>query len=135
MDEVKRLGALPGSEINQAKRVLAFEVTRQVHGEEEAASAQSAADALFSGGAMCGDIPTTALTEDQLREDNRLLALIAVCGLCASKGEARKLILSGGLYIGEEKVTDLERRVTPEELSGAGLLVRKGKKGYHLLTI
>jgi len=135
MDEVRRLGALKDSEINQAKRILAFEVTRQVHGEEEAQRAQEAADALFSGGAMGGDIPTTAITEAQLQEDNRLLALVALCGLCSSKGEARKLMLSGGLSIGEEKVIDAERRVTAEELAGDGMLVRKGKKSYHLLTL
>ncbi|MBR3503375.1 MAG: tyrosine--tRNA ligase [Clostridia bacterium] len=131
MDEVNRLGALEGSAINEAKRVLAFEVTKNVHGEEEAVKAQQAAEALFGGGAAAGSIPTTALTEADLAAENRLLALVAKCGLCKSNGEARKTIQQGGLYIGEEKVGDVEFRVTADMLRGEGLLVRKGKKAYH----
>ena len=131
MDEVNRLGSLEGSAINEAKRVLAFEVTKNVHGEEEAVKAQQAAEALFGGGASTGSIPTTALTEADLGEENRLLALVAKCGLCKSNGEARKTIQQGGLYIGEEKVTDVEYRVTADMLRGEGLLIRKGKKAYH----
>ena len=131
MDEVNRLGSLEGSAINEAKRVLAFEVTKNVHGEEEAVKAQQAAEALFGSGASAGSIPTTTLTEADLGEENRLLALVAKCGLCKSNGEARKTIQQGGLYIGEEKVTDVEYRVTADMLRGEGLLIRKGKKAYH----
>ncbi|MBO4884496.1 MAG: tyrosine--tRNA ligase [Clostridia bacterium] len=131
MDEVNRLGSLEGSAINEAKRVLAFEVTKNVHGEEEAVKAQQAAEALFGGGASAGSIPTTALTEADLAAENRLAALVAKCGLCKSNGEARKTIQQGGLYIGEDKVTDTEFRVTADMLRGEGLLVRKGKKAYH----
>ena len=135
MDEVNRLGALEGSAINEAKRVLAYEVTRNVHGEEEAAKAQQAAEALFGGGATAGSVPTTTLTAADLAEENRLLALVARCGLCKSNGEARKTMQAGGLYIGEEKITDVEFRVTPEMLDGEGLLIRKGKKAYHLFKL
>ena len=135
MDEVNRLGALEGSAINEAKRVLAYEVTRNVHGEEEAAKAQQAAEALFGGGATAGSVPTTTLTVADLAEENRLLALVARCGLCKSNGEARKTMQAGGLYIGEEKITDVEFRVTPEMLDGEGLLIRKGKKAYHLFKL
>ena len=135
MDEVNRLGALEGSAINEAKRVLAYEVTRNVHGEEEAAKAQQAAEALFGGGATAGSVPTTELTAADLAEENRLLALVARCGLCKSNGEARKTMQAGGLYIGEEKITDVEFRVTPEMLDGEGLLIRKGKKAYHLFKL
>ena len=131
MDEVNRLGSLEGSAINEAKRVLAYEVTKNVHGEEEAMKAQQAAEALFGGGAAAGSIPTTTLTEADLAAENRLLALVAKCGLCKSNGEARKTIQQGGLYIGEEKVTDVEYRVTADMLRGEGLLIRKGKKAYH----
>ena len=135
MDEVNRLGALEGSAINEAKRVLAYEVTRNVHGEEEALKAQQAAEALFGGGATAGSVPTTELTAADLAEENRLLALVARCGLCKSNGEARKTMQAGGLYIGEEKITDVEFRVTPEMLDGEGLLIRKGKKAYHLFKL
>ena len=131
MDEVRRLGALEGSAINEAKRVLAFEVTKNVHGEEEALKAQQAAEALFGGGALAGSVPTTELSAEDLAADSRLLAWIAKVGLCKSNGEARKTIQGGGLYIGDEKVTDLDFAITPEMLEGEGLLIRKGKKSYH----
>ena len=131
MDEVRRLGALQGSEINEAKRILAFEVTKNVHGEEEARRAQQAAEALFGGGALAGSVPTTEISAEELAADNRIVALIAKVGLCKSNGEARKTIQGGGLYIGDEKVQDVDFRVTEDMLAGDGLLVRKGKKSYH----
>ncbi len=131
MDEVRRLGALQGSEINEAKRILAFEVTKNVHGEEEARKAQQAAEALFGGGALAGSVPTTEISAEELAADNRIVALIAKVGLCKSNGEARKTIQGGGLYIGDEKVQDVDFRVTEDMLAGDGLLVRKGKKSYH----
>ena len=132
MDEVRRLGALQGAEINDAKRVLAYEVTKLVHGEEEA---EQAAASLFGGGARSGSVPTTLVNPKDLAEDSRLLTWVANCGLCASKGEARKLIAAGGLYIGDEKVTDINAAITPEQLEGEGLLLRKGKKSYHCLVL
>jgi tyrosyl-tRNA synthetase len=135
MDEVRRLGALQGAEINDAKRVLAYEVTKLVHGEEEAEKAQQAAASLFGGGARGGSVPTTLVNPQELAEDCRLLTWVANCGLCASKGEARKLIAAGGLYIGEEKVTDINAVITPEQLEGEGLLLRKGKKSYRCLVL
>ena len=135
MDEVNRLGSLEGSAINEAKRVLAYEVTKNVHGEEEALKAQQAAEALFGGGATAGSVPTTTLTAADLAEESRLLALVARCGLCKSNGEARKTMQAGGLYLGDEKVTDVDFRVTPEMLEGEGLLIRKGKKSYHKLVL
>ena len=131
MDEVRRLGALEGSAINEAKRVLAFEVTKNVHGEEEARKAQQAAEALFGGGALAGSVPTTEVSAEELAADARLLAWVAKVGLCKSNGEARKTIQGGGLYVGEDKVTDVDFAITPEMLEGEGLLVRKGKKSYH----
>ena len=131
MDEVRRLGKLQGSEINEAKRVLAFEVTKNVHGEEEARKAQQAAEALFCGGALAGSVPTTEVSAEELAADSRLLSWVAKVGLCKSNGEARKTIQAGGLYVGDEKVTDIDYQLTPELLAGDGLLVRKGKKSYH----
>ena len=131
MDEVNRLGALEGSAINEAKRVLAFEVTKNVHGEEEALKAQQAAEALFGGGAMAGSVPTTEISAEELAADARLMAWVAKVGLCKSNGEARKTIQAGGLYVGDEKVSDIDFAITPEMLEGEGLLIRKGKKSYH----
>ena len=135
MDEVRRLGALKDAAINEAKRVLAFEVTKLIHGEEEATKAQQAAESLFSGAGAAGSAPTTEISAEELAEENRLLALVARIGMCKSNGEARKTIQAGGLYIGDEKVTDVDFRVTAEMLDGDGLLIRKGKKTYHKLVL
>ena len=134
MDEVRELGALEGSEKNKAKRVLAYEVTKLVHGEEEAEKAQQAAEALFGGGAAAGSVPTTHITEAQLDEDARVTTWAVNCGLCKSRGEARKTVEGGGLYIGDEKVADVNKTLTWAELQGEGVLLRKGKKSYHKLV-
>ncbi len=135
MDEVKRLGALKDSQINQAKTVLAYEVTKLIHGGAEADAAKAAAEALFSGAGVVGSTPTTGITREQLAEDSRLVNLVALSGLCKSKGEARKTIEAGGIYIGDDKISDVDARVTEAQLSGDGLLIRKGKKSYHLLKL
>ena len=124
MDEVRELGALEGSEKNKAKRVLAYEVTKLVHGEEEANKAQQAAEALFGGGAAAGSVPTTHITEAQLDEDARVTTWAVNCGLCKSRGEARKTVEGGGLYIGDEKVSDVNKTLTWAELQGEGVLLR-----------
>ena len=84
---------------------------------------------------MAGSVPTTAITAEDLAEENRLLAWVAKLGLCKSNGEARKTIQAGGLYIGDEKITDADYRISPEMLTGDGLLIRKGKKTYHRLQL
>ncbi len=135
MEEVKRLGALKDSRINEAKVVLAYEVTKLIHGEEEANKAKAAAEALFSGQGSAGSTPTTEVSEEDLQAENRILAWAAKVGLFKSNGEARKAIQQGGLYIGNDKVTDEDARITPEMLEGEGLLIRRGKKAYHKLVL
>ena len=135
MDEVRRLGALKDNQINEAKVVLAYEVTKLIHGEEEATKAKNAAEALFSGAGAAGSAPTTYATEEELTAENRLLAWAAKVGLFKSNGEARKAIQQGGLYIGDDKVTDEDFRITADMLKGDGLLIRRGKKAYHLLKL
>ena len=134
MEEVRELGRLEGSEKNKAKRVLAYEVTKLIHGEEEANKAREAAEALFGGAGAAGSAPTTEISEEELAEENRLLAWAAKVGLFKSNGEARKAMQQGGLYVGDDKATDPEMRITKEMLEG-GLLIRRGKKAYHLLTL
>ena len=131
MDEVRRLGALKDSAINEAKRTLAFEVTKLIHGEEEAQKAREAAEALFSGGGQASAAPTTTVTKEHLDTDKRLITLMVKAGLCKSNGDARKQIEQGAVTIGDEKVTDPNFAVSAEMLEGEGLLVRKGKKSYH----
>ena len=135
MEEVRRLGAYKDSRINEAKVKLAYEVTKLIHGEEEANKAKAAAEALFSGSGAAGSTPTTEVTEEELAAENRLLAWASKVGLFKSNGEARKAIQQGGLYIGNEKVTDEDFRVTADMLKGDGLLIRRGKKAYHRLIL
>ena len=129
MDEVNRLSRLEGSEINEAKKALAFECTKLVHGEEEAQKAQLAAAALFAGGAAA-DVPTFAWTRAQLEEDNRLTTLLNLCGLCVSRGDARKQVQQGAVVMNDQKVTDIDAVVTADMIPADGLLLRKGKKNF-----
>ncbi len=135
MDEVRRLGSLQGSELNEAKKVLALEVTALVHGREEAEKARDAASSLFGGGDLSGSVPTTELTRAQLEEDGRLTALLALVGLAKSRGAARKLVEQNAVRMGEEKVTDVEYRLSPDAIPADGLLLRVGKKSYHRLVL
>jgi tyrosyl-tRNA synthetase len=135
MDEVKRLSALEGSQINEAKKVLAFECTKLVHGEEEALKAQQAASSLFGGGAASGDVPSFEVTRDMLSADGRLTTILNDCGLCTSRGEARKLVQQGGATVGEEKITDIDYVITADMIGAEGLLLRKGKKSYCRLLL
>lgn len=108
MDEVRRLGALRDSEINEAKKILAYEVTKQVHGEEKAKAAQQAAEALFGGSAEGADIPTTVISAEDFAADSRVAAMLVLCGLAKSKGDARRLIEGGGVY-----ALAMKRSLTP----------------------
>ena len=131
MDEVRRLGALEGSEINKAKEVLAFEVTKIIHGEEEAQKAQEAARALFAGGAEGGSIPTTEITKDELAGGMDILTLLVKCGLISSKSEGRRLVQQNGLKLNEEKVTAFDYVVTEKDFEGGKAKIQKGKKVFH----
>jgi len=131
MDEVRRLGSLPGEQINEAKRTLAYTLTAQVHGEEEAKKAQTAAEALFAGGSDMSDIPTCELTAEQIAESGlRLPDLMVLAKLAASKSDARRLIEGGGVFVGDDKVTSIGLTLAPEQMEGEGVIIRKGKKSY-----
>lgn len=134
MDEVRRLSALQGSEINEAKKTLAFECTKEVHGEEEALKARMAAEALFSGGAAA-DVPTYAVEKEALLADGRITTLLADCGLCASRGDARKQVQQGAVLMSDAKVTDIDLAIKPEDIPADGLLLRKGKKNYCRIIV
>ena len=135
MDEVRRLGALEGSEINEAKKVLAFEVTRLVHGEEEARKAADAAAALFAGGMNGADVPSFEVTADILAEDARVTTLLVKSGLCKSQSEARNQLKAGAVFLGDEKITDFAFAVTAGMIGPDGLMLKKGKKGFRRLVL
>lgn len=131
MDEVRKLSALGGSEINEAKKVLAYECTKLVHGEEKAQSAMSASASLFGTGSDMSNVPTYQIDLETLRQDNRLTTLLNLCGLCASNSEARKMVQQGAVSLNGEKVNDADQRISSEMLDDEnGLLLRRGKKNY-----
>ena len=125
LDEIAEMETWQDSRINTAKEILAFELTKLVHGEEEAQKAQQSARALF-GGAAGGDMPTVEITEDDGRD---IMTLLVKAGLVASKSEARRNIQQGGVTADEEKVTDIGKTFTEEELR-AGVVLKRGKKSF-----
>jgi len=135
MDEVRRLGALEGSEINEAKKVLAFEVTKLVHGEEEAHKAAEAALALFAGGMNGADVPSFEVTADILSGDARVTTMLVLSGLCKSQSDARNQMKAGAVSLGDEKVTDFAAVVTADMIGEDGLMLKKGKKGFRRLIL
>ena len=135
MDEVRRLGALEGSEINEAKKVLAYEVTKLVHGEEEAQKAADAALALFAGGMNGADVPFFELTAEMLSGDARVTTMLVLSGLCKSQSDARNQMKAGAVSLGDEKVTDFGAVVTADMFGEDGLMLKKGKKGFRRLIL
>ena len=132
MDEVRRLGALEGAEINHAKEVLAYEITKIVHGEEEAKKAQEAARALFVHGGKTEDVPTTSYPKEELDAGKDMITLLVDTKLAKNRSEARRLITQGGVTVNEEKVTDFAKVYTTADFDADGvILIKKGKKGYH----
>ena len=133
MEEVRRLGALRDAAINEAKTVLAYEVTKLVHGEEAAEQAKQAAQALFGGNGSLDNAPTVTLAADAIGQ--KLVDVLVAAGVFASKGEARRLIAQGGLTIGETKVTDQDFLLTADLFTDNSVLLRRGKKQYHRLLL
>ena len=131
LEQIDEMDKWEGSQLNRAKEILAFELTKLVHGEEEAMKAESAAKALFAGGSDDSNMPTTELTESQLTDGRiAIVDLMLACGLIPSKGEGRRLVQQGGVMVNEEKVSSIDAAFTAEQLKD-GLKIRKGKKVYH----
>ncbi len=135
MEEVNRLSALPDSAINEAKKVLAYEVTRQVHGEAEAKKAQEAAEALFGGSGQGGSIPTTEIARAQFAENSKVIDLLILTGLAKSRGEARRLIAGGGVAVNGEKTTDEFAQLSEADFSDGSVMIKKGKKVFHKVVL
>ena len=131
LEQIDEMDKWEGSQLNRAKEILACELTKLVHGEEEAVKAEAAAKALFAGGSDDSNMPTTELTEDQLTDGKiAILDLMLACKLIPSKGEGRRLVQQGGVMVNEEKVESIDASYTAEQLK-EGLKIRKGKKVYH----
>ena len=136
MDEVRRLSSLEGAEINKAKEILAYEVTKLVHGEEEAKKAMEGARAAFGGGGNSANIPSTEMAASEFEGEGKgLISLIKEVGLVPSNGEGRRTIEQGGLSVNGEKVTDVKLFVTSDMFKDGELLIQKGKKKFHKIVI
>ena len=135
VEEIEEMEKWQGSDLNKAKERLAYEVTKFVHGQEEADKALAAAKALFVSGGHDENMPTTALSGEDFTDGSiGLTDLLVKTGLAPSKAEARRLIQQGGISLNDEKVTDPAAKVEQEQLSGH-MIIRKGKKVYHKVTL
>ena len=132
IEQIDEMDKWEGAQLNQAKEILAFELTKLVHGEEEAAKAQEAARALFGGGDSA-NMPCTKLCREDFTAEGEIdiLTLLVKCGLAASKGEARRLVQQGGVTVCGQKVADIEARFSCKDCCGEGAVIKKGKKVYH----
>ena len=130
MEEVRRLGSLEGQEINEAKKVLAYEVTKLVHGQAEADKAKEAAEALFGGGGSSENMPTIEL---KASDDRRLLDVLVEAEVFASKGEGRRLIQQNGLSLNDVKVSDVDYVLSAADFKDGEAIVKKGKKKFYRL--
>ena len=133
MDEVKRLSALEGAEINEAKKILAFEITKMIHGEEEALKAKTAAEALFGGGQDMSSVPSVEIEEAVLGIG--LIDFLVEKGILKTKSEGRRLVQQNGLNIGDSKVTDFTMPITKDLFANGEFLVKIGKKKYHKVVL
>ncbi|MCB0211356.1 MAG: tyrosine--tRNA ligase [Anaerolineae bacterium] len=135
IDEIKRLGALEGAEIREAKRVLAYEATVITHGEGEAQSAEAGAQAAFSNkGGDIDAMPTTILSRSRLADGLGVLEIFAEVGLTKSRSDARRMLQQGGIYVNDNRIEDVSAELTAEDATDEGILLRAGKKKVHRLV-
>ena len=134
LEKIAEYEKLEGAEINEAKEVLAFELTKLVHDEEEAVKAQTAAKALFAGGADNSNMPSTVLSADDFNDGAvSVLHMMVKAGIAKSKGEGRRLIQQGGVSVNDEKVTDVNTVISAADFD-SDVILRKGKKVFHKFT-
>ncbi|MDY3281926.1 tyrosine--tRNA ligase, partial [Dysosmobacter sp.] len=132
LEQIDEMDKWEGAQLNTAKEILAYELTKLVHGEEESAKARETARGLFSGAGDTANMPSTTLSESDFTDDTiDVLSLLVKCGLCASRGEARRLVQQGGVSVGGEKVGDIEAKWDKARFTGEGLVIKKGKKVHH----
>lgn len=130
MDEVRRLGALKDAEINKAKAVLAYEVTKIVHGEEEALKAKDAAEAIFGGKGNSENIPFIEVKASELEAGIKIADLLMLAELTPSKSEARRAIQQGGVSLNENKITSFDYTVSSNDIVNGEIMLQKGKKSF-----
>lgn len=136
IEEIEAMEKWEGSELNKAKEILAFEVTKMVHGEEEANKSLNAAKEIFLSGGVSADMPSTQLSEEDFPDGKiGLLSLLVKTGLCSSNGDARRLVQQGGVLIDEEKITEPSFTLFKEMFAKGHIIVKKGKKTFHKVVL
>ena len=136
LEQIDEMAGWEGAKLNEAKDILAYELTKLVHGDEEADKARQASKALFSGAGDAAHMPTTELTNDDLGGGQiNILNLMVRCGLCASKGEARRLVQQGGVSVNDEKVKSLDFSLSADEIAANPAIIKKGKKIFHKIVM
>ena len=134
LEQIDEMDKWEGQELNRAKEILAYELTRMVHGTEEADKAQAAARALFAQGGVSDDMPTTELSADEIGAGITILDLLVKTGLAPSKGEARRLVQQGGVTANDEKISAFDRTFAANDFSG-DFILKKGKKTFHRVIV
>lgn len=137
VDEIRKLASLKDKEINEAKKILAYEFTKTVHGEEAAIDAKKSSDVLFEkdGTSMDADAVTMTITHEEFLSHNNIVSLFKLAGLCSSMGDARRLITQGGAYINGKRYDDIDTVIQDDVLSDNVLLLRAGKKRYCKIIV
>lgn len=135
IEEIEKMEKWEGSDLNKAKEILAYEVTKMVHSEDEANKCLDAAKAVFGAGAVSSDMPTTTLSYDNLNDNKiSLLDVLVISKLCPSKGDARRLITQGGISVNDSKISDVNYAISKEMLDSE-IVIKKGKKVFHKIEI
>ena len=136
IEQIDEMDSWEGSQLNRAKEILAWELTKMVHGEEEADKAQTAAKALFAGAGDSANMPTTELSDENFTDGTiGVLNLLTACGLCTSNGEARRLVQQGGVSVNDAKVTAADAIFPKDAFAGDGVIIKKGKKVFHRVRL
>ena len=131
LEEIDKMESWEGAQLNEAKEILAFELTKLVHGEEEATKAKEASHALFAGGANNTNMPTVTVTAEDFPDGELdIISVLVKAGLCDSRGDGRRNIQQGGVSVADEKVTDISTKYTLSDFKGEGLIIRRGKKKF-----
>ena len=129
LEEIDKMESWEGAQLNEAKEILAFELTKLVHGEEEATKAKEASHALFAGGSNNTNMPTVTVTAEDFPDGELdIISVLVKAGLCESRGDGRRNIQQGGVSVNDEKVTDISTKYTLDDFKGEGLIIRRGKK-------
>ncbi len=136
LDQIEEMATWKDAKLNEAKEILAYELTNMVHGEEEAKKAQEASKALFAGGGDTANVPSVALKDEDFRDGKvDILQVLVSAGLCATRSEARRNVQQGGVTVADEKVTDVAAAYDKDFFAGDGVMVRRGKKAFKKVTV